>query len=211
VRDFALYAARTTVFLSNPSNRVPAAAQRALKIFRRLNSDKYYDFSRELREGSEDYQVTDAKMYENYLYVTVKDKSLSSKSGFRFLRISLDSGKEEILADEAIADFRFTGKKIIYRKSNSGLYSMDLNGKNQKELVNVEKNASFFCAGNSIYTQPSLQKYINKYDVNGENRKELSKDSYFSYYTLGTGLARISDNTLYWYDYDLNKIAEIKP
>lgn len=117
-------------------------------LTKRLNSEKYPEIFVVLNEGSSDYGVTTAKMYKDYLYATMTDNSLKSNSGYRFSRISLNTGKEEKLLDDKIISFEITGNSIVYNVANDGMYVMNLDGGNQRELVELdggEYYSSFFC------------------------------------------------------------------
>ncbi len=181
-------------------------------LTRRLNSEKYAGIFVVLNEGSSDYSVSTAKMYKDYLYVTMSDDSLESNSGYRFSRISLNTGKEEKLLDDEVISFEITGNSIVYNVANDGMYVMNLDGGNQRELVELdggEYYSSFFCYDNYIFFNKSYND-LCRYNIDGSGETELDvKSTYLK--GINNQLAYVSDKTLYLLDYDGNVTAEIKP
>lgn len=177
-------------------------------ITKKLNSDKYNGYSIVLYNGDDEENLMHAKMYKGYIYMILSDSSLYSDSDRRFIRVSLNTGKEEELTDNPISEFSFTENQIVCNDTSGGFFIMNLSGGGEQEYTEIKNvtYASFMCANGYVYYVDYNKLY--RFSISGGEAEELGTSHYLT--EINGGFASASGDKLTLIDYDGNEISTVE-
>lgn len=198
-------AADEDIFISGRYNYVVSSNGTVAK---KLNSDKYGGYSVILYNGHNGETLIKAEMYKNYIYMILSGSPLYSDR--RFIRVSLNTGKEEKLTDNPILGFSFAENRIVCNDTSGGFFVMNLGGGNEQEYTEIKNvnNKSFICANGYVYYADYTKLY--RFSINGGEAEELGKSTY-GLAEINGGFARSSGDGLTLIDYDGNEIFTAEP
>lgn len=190
------------IFISGRYNYVVASNG---TITKKLNSAKYGGYSVVLYNGDSGENLIKAKMYKGYIYMILSDSSYLDK---RFIRVALNTGKEEKLTDNSISEFSFAGNQIVCNNISGGLFAMSLGGNGEREYPEIKNIDSFICANGYVYYLNYNKLY--RFSISSGEVEELGTP-YYGLTEVNGGFAKSSGSKLILIDYDGNEIATVEP
>ena len=177
-------------------------------ITKKLNSDKYSGYSVVLYNGDSGEALITAKMYKDHIYMILSGSS--SYSDRRFIRVSLNTGKEEELTDDPIVGFSFAENQIVCNDTSGEFFIMNLDGGGESEYTEIEgvTSSSFICANGYVYYAYDNKLY--RFSISGGEAEEL-EEAVYGLTEINGGFASSSGDELTLIDYDGNEIAAVEP
>lgn len=177
-------------------------------LTKKLNSEKYRDYSADLYTAPEGKTVMGAKLYKDYIYIILTESGSYQRDN-TFIRVSVKNGKSQELSDEPITNFYFWGDTIICCNIDGEIQKMNLSGNNVEEIVDTGKtNPSFFIYDRYVYYVENGG--LQRFNIDDKTHSEIECENLYMT-GLPSGMAYLYRNELILYDYDGNKIAEMKP
>ena len=177
-------------------------------LTKKLNSEKYRDYFADLYTAPEGKTVMGAKLYKDYIYIILTESGSYQRDN-TFIRVAVKNGKSQELSDEPITNFYFWGDTIICCNIDGEIKKMNLSGNNVEEIVDTGKtNPSFFIYDRYVYYVENGD--LQRFNIDDKTHSEIDCENLYMT-GLPSGMAYLYRNELILYDYDGNKIAEIKP
>lgn len=175
-------------------------------ITKQLNSEKFTASVMLYQSESDDDQVLKSAQYDGYLYMCIHNDSHDS---YRFIRVSLSTGKEEILSEEDIRYFAFSEKNIVCLTDNGEVIRMDYDGGNTQEYTQIDAGDTnrLFCSGDYVYYVESGDLY--RFNIDGGTSTELDV-SYTGLSGMINCLAHVTSDGLDVYNYNGKLVSEIE-
>lgn len=181
-------------------------------IIKKINSvhNKYINCT--IYKGMSGDTLLKSSVYKGYMYLLVE----RTYEGFDpsdyqptcLIKVSLSTGKSEVISMNTMQSFKFCADNIVYYYPECYFEIMDLNGENKQTLVDdlYGKKLSYICSGSNVFyslydedEDEDEDKSYYKYNVKDKQTTSVSHD-YTSFAELSDGFAEINNGLLVTYD-----------